>query len=62
MIDRVSTQICTKERERKMAEDLKRIEREFQIVKQSSSDIVDEEGERERKLVNYVREQEYVFF
>ena len=30
-----------------MAEDLKRVEREFQIVKQSSSDIVDEEGDKQ---------------
>lgn len=29
-----------------MAEDLKRADREFQIVKQSSSDIADDEGER----------------
>ena len=29
-----------------MTEDLKRTEREFQIVKQSSSDIADDEGER----------------
>ena len=38
-----------------MAEELKRVEREFQIVKQSSSDIVDEEGERERRLSSNVR-------
>lgn len=34
-----------------MAEELKRVEREFQIVKQSSSDIVDEEGEKERRMI-----------
>lgn len=44
------------EGERDMAEGIKRVEREFQIVKQSSSDIVDEEGEREinERLSNYL--------
>ena len=51
------------QKEREMAEELKRVEREFQMVKQSSSDIVDEEGARKHvRLANYAEAKILPFF